>query len=375
MGTLDAGLLPHRYCYADVANLFVPRGLGRHIFPYVHGVMATSGTGNVFIGHGEIEYPVLTGIFVWLSALPVSTPGAFQVSTCLMLTPFGVLGAWSLWRMTGTRALYFVLTPAFVTYAFLNWDLIGLGLAMAALYMWQRDRPNWAAVLLALGTCAKLWPGLLLLPLITEYALINRRRAIHIAAIATATAALVNAPFILINPRGWYIPFEFQSRRGVSIDTNSLWYWDAHWLPTASVNALSTFAVAVGLLALLTWSVRCYHRSGTYPFLHVSAASVAWYLLAWKVYSPQYDLWLLPFFALVVYKRRIWISFVLADLLLYIWWLLAPPTTLDWLLALVVFWRAATVIWFIRASLTSTFSREHSEAYSSTGLIAHLLSR
>lgn len=353
MGTLDPGFIPHRYCYADVANLFRLRELGRHIFPYIHGIMVKSPTGNVFMGHGEVEYPVLTGLFIWLSALPVSTPGAFQVTSELMLAPFALLVTWALWRMTGARALYFVLAPIFAVYASLNWDFLGVGLAMGGIYMWYRGRPNWAAVLLAVGTCAKVWPGLLLLPLITELAIADKRRAFRTGALAAATALVLNIPFLLLNARGWYIPFLFQSQRAVSIDTNSLWYWDAHWLTTAQVNLYSTLAVAAGLFAVLAWSVRHYRRSGSYPFLQVSAVSVAWYLVAWKVYSPQYDLWLAPFFALLVYDRRIWVQFVLADFALYTWWLLSPGPEIRWLLAVIVLWRVAVVIWFIRSSLTT----------------------
>ena len=350
MGTLDTGLLPRHYCYADIANLFWPRQLGSHIFPYVHGRMSISGTGNAFMGHGEIEYPVLTGLFIWLSALPVRTPGAFQVSSTLLLAPFGMLAVWCLWRLTGRRAWYFVLTPAFATYAFLNWDLIGVALALTGIYLWSQEHPNSAAVVLAVGTCAKVWPGLLLLPLVTQYALIDRRRAWTIAGLASATALLLNAPFIVLNPRGWYIPFAFQSLRPVSIDTNSLWYWDAHMLSTTAVDLASTVAVALGLVVAIAWSVQHYRRTGTYPFLQVGALSVAWYLLSWKVYSPQYDLWLLPFFALAAYSRALWADFVLVDAALYTWWLLSPPASFHWLLAVLVLWRAVTVAWFIRSS-------------------------
>jgi hypothetical protein len=114
---------------------------------------------------------------------------------------------------------------------------------------------------------------------------------------------------------------------------------------------LSTVAVAAGLVAVLAWSVRHYRRTGTYPFLQVSAISVAWYLVAWKVWSPQYDLWLLPFFALMAYERRIWLHFVLSDLALYTWWLFDPASTLRWLLAVVVLWRVAAVLWLIRSSI------------------------
>ena len=59
-------------------------------------------------------------------------------------------------------------------------------------------------------------------------------------------------------------------------------------------------------------------RTGRYPWLQVSAALLASFLLFNKVYSPQYVLWLLPFFVLLRIRWGWWVSYLAVDLLLYV---------------------------------------------------------
>ncbi len=50
----------------------------------------------------------------------------------------------------------------------------------------------------------------------------------------------------------------------------------------------------------------------------IAAAGVAIFLLTAKVYSPTYDLWLVPFFVLLPISRRLWLSFCAIDLGIFI---------------------------------------------------------
>src|SRR5207237_8445868 len=62
------------------------------------------------------------------------------------------------------------------------------------------------------------------------------------------------------------------------------------------------------------WRAR---REGVFPFVQVCAAMLFAFVLLGKVFSPQYALWLLPFFALVRVRWWWWSAFVAADLVLY----------------------------------------------------------
>ena len=59
-------------------------------------------------------------------------------------------------------------------------------------------------------------------------------------------------------------------------------------------------------------------RTGDYPWLQVSAAMLCAFLLFNKVYSPQYVLWLLPFFVLLRVRWGWWASYLAVDVLLYV---------------------------------------------------------
>ncbi len=59
-----------------------------------------------------------------------------------------------------------MLAPGIVLTAYINWDLLAVALLAGALWAWARDKPLLAGVLIGLGTAAKLYPILLLGPLL-----------------------------------------------------------------------------------------------------------------------------------------------------------------------------------------------------------------
>ena len=342
-GSWHDGLQP-RYCYSDVVALFGERRLGMHIFPYVHGRYAVSSTGNAFLSPGEIEYPVLTGLFVWLAALPVHSAEGFLVTNELMLAPFGVVSAWLLWRMVGRRALAFAAAPSVAFYAFLNWDLLGVACAVGAIYLWSRRQPCAASVAFAVGGCFKVWPAFFVLPLVLEVMASGKRRlAWRVGGAGAGVALAANLPFMVVNWRGWYAPLAFQADWAGGRSTNSLWYWEARGLSTHAVDVLSSVAVAAGFVVIGWLGWRRAKRGLPFPFLQSGAAMVCWYVVAGKVYSPQYDLWLVPLFVLLGVRGRLWAQFVVVDAAIYAWWLVGI-TGLSGVMYAIVLWRTAVVV-------------------------------
>ena len=80
------------------------------------------------------------------------------------------------------------------------------------------------------------------------------------------------------------------------------------WLSPALV--LLSFAVAA---AVGWWRLR---RDGSYPWIGVSGAMLCGFLLLHKVHSPQYTLWLLPFFVLLAVPWRWVIGYLVADVVM-----------------------------------------------------------
>lgn len=301
-------------CYSDIGSLWYARGLSAHVFPYIHGGIQN----GQFTGH-ELEYPVLTGVFVWITSLGAHSEFAFTIISTVALAPFGLVTAWLLGRLTGRRALFFAVAPGLAWYSFLNWDLLGVCAAVAAIYAWRRDRIVLAGFLLALGGCVKLWPAFLLAPLTVD--LLCRRQGrllLRTARVAAATAVAVNAPFVILNYRGWRAPFVFQTLRPADATASSIWSVVTPWARSVvTVNRLSELACGAAFAAILCYGVRRFRREGVFPFVQTSAAMVASFIALGKVHSPQYALWVLPFFALLEINQVWWALFCAADVWLF----------------------------------------------------------
>lgn len=319
-------------CYSDIQKLWLGRDIDRHVFPFVSGSITAEGE---LVG-GTVEYPVLTGLLMWVGALPAHNDGEYLLSSALLMAPFGLLTAWMLGRLAGWRALVWAGTPPLVLYAFHNWDLPVVACAVGAVYAMhggrsQRslaDRAVVAAVLLGLGFAFKLYPGVFVLPL-TLYVLTGRgsgapldwRGAVRVPLAAAATVALMNLPFALAGYEGWRASFAFQQLRKVDLTTNSIWFWGFRPLSNPenvqfqnTMDWLSPALILLAFLAAATVGWWQWRRTGTYPWIAVSAAMLCGFLLLHKVHSPQYTLWLLPFFVLLRMQWGWIAAYLAADL-------------------------------------------------------------
>ncbi|WP_258344431.1 glycosyltransferase family 87 protein [Saccharopolyspora gregorii] len=321
-------------CYSDVQNLWVGRDIDRHVFPYVHGGIDEDGS----LHGGVVEYPVLSGLLIWLGALSVHTDAGFLAASALLMAPFGVAVAWWLGRLSGYRALLWALAPPLVLYAFHNWDLPVVACAVAAVFVVHRGgaplrtRAVQGAVLLGAGFAFKIYPGLFVLPLALHVLTGGRggaelpagrrfdvRGALAVLGAAAGTVVLANLPFALAGFEGWWASFEFQSQRKVDLSTNSVWYWGFRGVADAD-GFQQVMGVVSPVAVLLSFAAACLagewlrRRTGTYPWIQVSAAALCGFLLLHKVHSPQYTLWLLPFFVLLRVRWGWVVAYLLADL-------------------------------------------------------------
>jgi uncharacterized membrane protein len=329
-------------CYSDIQYLWIGRDIDRHVFPYVHGGIGANGQ----LFGGSVEYPVLTGMLMWMGAFFAHNDHEFLLYSALLLAPFALASTWLLGRLSRWRALLWAIGPPMVLYAFHNWDLAVATCAVAAVYVvhrgWGRRgadrsllvRGIVAAVLLGLGFAFKVYPAIFALPLMLYMATggpggrelpegrrWNIKGALIVGLTVVGTVLLVNLPFMLIGFRGWKASFTFQELRTVDITTNSIWFWGFRPFSDPSNKGFQSIidVVSPGLI-LVTFVVACvlgwrrYRREGTYPWVAVSAAMLCGFLLFHKVHSPQYTLWLVPMFALVR-VRFVWIVlYYLADL-------------------------------------------------------------
>ncbi|MGI8407338.1 MAG: glycosyltransferase 87 family protein [Actinomycetota bacterium] len=305
-------------CYSDLQPLYGIRlfsyasGAPERVFPYVEGRLEGSE-----LVDGAIEYPVLTGVFMWASGSLVDDGDSYLRVSALLLAPFALLTAFFLAKMGGSRALLWAAAPALVLYAFHNWDLLVVAAAVTGFWFWSRGSPVLAAVMFGLGAGLKMYPIMFLAPLFLEHFMAgDRRMAVRSFAAGIGTLILVNLPFALINFDGWIATYTFHSQRTPNFD--SIWYLGVpEWAPKDVNLASGALTLVTGLIVL---AVGWYQgrKRGAYPFLQVSGALLAAFLLWNKVHSPQYTLWLLPFFVLLRVNVLWWVAYAAADLAVYI---------------------------------------------------------
>ncbi|MGH8963373.1 MAG: glycosyltransferase family 87 protein [Jatrophihabitantaceae bacterium] len=309
-------------CYSDVVPLWSDERLDVGAVPY---------------RDTAVEYPVLTGGFMWLTA-GLTRLGHFFVPSWSQLVLFATLSAVLLalcalfvagtTAATARRRPYdaavFALSPLLVFHAFTNWDLLAMALASGALLAWSRNRPGLAGVLIGLGTAAKLYPLFLLVPLVV-LAVRTRRGKGAALAIGTAAAAWagVNVPVALAYHQGWWEFYKFSIDRAT--ERSTLWaivktlkdaganatdtvYWvpSGAWVAVALIAAIAV-VVALGLYAPVK------PRLAQLCFLVVLA-----FLITTKVWSPQYSLWLVPLLALARPRWKLSLVWQFTEILVWI---------------------------------------------------------
>jgi uncharacterized membrane protein len=301
-------------CSNDIQVLYVLRDMQHHPFPYVHGDLVD----HQLVG-GALEYPVLTGLFAWVPALLVGDDGDYLRLTALLLLPFTFLTTWLLGRMVRWRALLYALAPPLVWYSFHNWDLLVVCATVAALHAWWQRRFAWAGAWLAVGASLKFWPLLLVLPLVLDRLAVEDRDGAARAGFSfAALLAAIQLPFVVANPQGWWAPYAFQKERAADVTANSVWYWGFPHLTTDDLNHLVPALLVVGTVvacAVGWWRSR---GEGVFPFVQVCGALLVLFVVTGKAHSPQYALWLLPFFCLVRLRWGWWAAYMAVDLCMYV---------------------------------------------------------
>jgi uncharacterized membrane protein len=304
----------YRYlCYTDIVPLVLTEQLAGGRLPFLDPCQRTE-------DYNCDEYPVLTMYFMRVAAWLGGTGyTGFYAANAALLTACAVAIGWSLWLLAGRRALWFALSPTLLIYGTVNWDLFAVALATVALVAWATRRDEWSGVLLGLGAAAKLYPALLALPLFLQGTQDREPdRSVRILWWTAGTWIAVNLPFAWQGANGWMEFFRFNAQRPP--DWDSVWLiiadvWPAATFRTGVVNVASAVAFVVMTVGIWVWKAKRdpgFHRwTLGFPIL------VA-FLLTNKVYSPQYGLWLLPWFVLAVPSFRAFALFQAADVAVFL---------------------------------------------------------
>ncbi|GAA1403821.1 glycosyltransferase 87 family protein [Pseudonocardia kongjuensis] len=333
-------------CYSDTVPLYGLEGLADDGVPYRDAWFETRSDGTRV--ERWMEYPVLTGFFQYLNAqltdgwqwlaerLPL--PTALDVVVYFNMTAFWLSAAWLtvVWAVLRLRpdrpwdAALVALSPLALVHVFTNFDALTVALATGALLALRRDRPGWAGVLIGLGAAAKLYPLLLLVPILlvgwrrrSDGGLVRAGWATG-AAVAAWTA--VNLPVALAWPRGWAEFFLLNRTRPA--DPDSIWYslsWFTGWAgfdgplvdgaPPTILNAITAVLMVLAVAAVAWLALRAPQPPAV---AELAFLCVAAFLLVNKVWSPQYSLWLVPLAVLAIPRWRLLLGWMVIDALVWV---------------------------------------------------------
>lgn len=301
-------------CYSDIPHLYAGRGFADGLIPYFDRLPGEM---------NYLEYPVLTGAFMEVASWMTPHSGLIQyreqvywlvnAGMLLVCAAVIVVCVTRTHRRRPWDGLLVALAPAFALTATINWDLLAVALTAAGMLVWSRSRPLAAGVLIGLATAAKLYPVLLLGPLLMLCWRSGAWRA-YGKTVAGAVVAwlVVNVPVMIAHDssgfhirEGWTKFYTFSQER--PIDFGSVWLLisqrTGNFLADVNTYAMLLMILGCGAIALLTFYAPRRPRFAQLAFLVVAV-----FVLTNKVYSPQYVLWLIP---LAVLARPRWRDFLI----------------------------------------------------------------
>ena len=339
-------------CYSDIVPLLYTEQLTGGRVPFLDRCQPTP-------GQNCDEYPVLTMALMraaaWISG--PRTDGFYYVNAVLLLACAAVTAA-CLALLAGRRALLFALAPTLLLYGTMNWDLLAVALATGATLAFFRRREAWSGGLFGLGTAAKAYPALLVIPFVAQRMRDGRPdRAIGLFWTAVATAVAVNLPFALASPSAWWEFFRFNATRPPDFD--SLWYLAcSRFSLCPGTRAVNLFSLGLFVVTFaVVWAAKARRHPG-FPRWTLGFPMIVLFLLTNKVYSPQYGLWLLPWFVLAMPGVWTWALFEIADIAVFVtrfhWFATYPALGPPWTRFELALWlRAAMLLvalvaWIVR---------------------------
>ncbi len=299
-----------------------------------------------------IEYPPLAAPVFWVPRLVTHTIVAYRVAFALEIFLFDLLGAavalWALarcapwsapWGVVLTQPLWLIGAGRSLVFDRFDLATAVLMLLAIALFVDRHERLAW--VVIGLATALKLYP-LVVTPLLALAAWPRRRRG-QAASDAAAFLAAIVVPSVVV-AHGDLVAvaafLKYHIARGLEIETvyasalmlgrlrgqhvSQTWGYGGNEIvaplaPLLTSLTLPLTVLALGAVYLVAWRRR--HGWADTPALvddlaRLSAAAVLAFMLAGKVLSPQYLLWLYPLLPLLSRRRlRAWGVFGMALLL------------------------------------------------------------
>ena len=275
-------------CYSDLPALFEARGLSTNQWPFASD-------------DNSVEYPVITAMVMYVTSFAANSPVSyFNINIFFLILLF--IATVLIVRKIRPEFAYLVpVAPAMIASLFINWDLWAIATMMLAIYWFDRKQFTYSALLMGLSISTKFLPIFLLIPIVFIFWRENKiKEAIKYIAIAFGTWLAINLPFAVTTPTGWWRFYKLNLERGPD--------WGSFWLALQQLGInltnLNYLSILLLLIALTTIAILLFEIKYTPSLASVSFFVLASVMLASKVYSPQYVLWLTPLAVIALTNKK-----------------------------------------------------------------------
>ena len=275
-------------CYSDLPSLFGERGMVDNTWPYASDT-------------NSVEYPVLTGLVMYATSFVAHTPISYFNFNAFLLALLFIGLIFIVYRIKPEFTYLLPLAPAMVASLYINWDLWAIATMMLAIYWFDRKAYLYSSIAIAVSISTKFLPVFLLLPILFILWRSNQIRELVKYAITTVAIWLaINLPFALTTPTGWWRFYKLNMER--EADWGSLWLaFSQLGLGLANLNYLAILLLLIGLTSFVIF---LFEVKNTPTLASVAFIVLAIVMIASKVYSPQYVLWLTPLAVIALTNKK-----------------------------------------------------------------------
>jgi len=275
-------------CYSDLPALYGSRGLDKNAWPFTSD-------------DNSVEYPVVTAMVMYVTSFVANSPASyFNVNIFFLILLF--VATVLLVRKIRPEFAYLVpVAPAMIASLYINWDLWAIATMMLAIYWFDRKQYLHSSLVMGLSISTKFLPIFLLIPIaFILWRDAKVRELVKYVAVVAGTWIAINVPFALTTPTGWWRFYKLNLERGAD--------WGSFWLALQqlgfSLTNLNYLSILLLLIALTTVALLLFELKYTPTLATVAFIVLASVMLASKVYSPQYVLWLTPLAAIALTNKK-----------------------------------------------------------------------
>lgn len=253
-------------------------------------------TGVPYVNY-VFEYPPLCGLILWAGAwasggnVDLFAAVEFGILFFFMLLMTHVLYKFmeGLGLDHNKQLLYVTLAPSFLIFGVYNYDIMQAALVVLALYLFvQARKADASALALGLSIATKTAP-LLLVPLFLQE-LKSWNARIRYLSLVVIVGLGMNVPFMFANFQTWLGGYGFVRNWGLE-DTFLVWIFGN----SSTWGEAKEISLALTIIASLTVYVLAKNR----PLIVRSFLTIGIFILFSYIATPQMNIDLLPFFALV----------------------------------------------------------------------------